>query len=197
MAQSRASLSFLPPDRGARLLARAGLAVGLVLLAGCASTGSPAGISAPSPVGPGATAPPPASTLTSAAPTPTAQSSASAPASQSAAAAEACAAFAAHTFIYVRGVTTSPDGSLTLSANPASVVCGGPDDLHYDVSTTTVTCYLAPAAAISVFDLFAMSSKHIAVRQFAAYLATDTGTRIFLVTGTLTAIDSLVEQYHP
>jgi len=199
MRQNRAWLRFRSRGGAARLLTAAGISVGFLLAAGCSSAGSP-GPSGSSPGTPHTSAVPGPSSfpLTSAAPAPTAQPSAIAAASQSAAAAaQACAAFADSTFIYVRTVTTAPNGSLTLSANPASVVCGGPDDLHYDVSGTTVTCFVAPTAAISIFDMATMRSQPIAASTLGAYLATDQGTRIFLVTGVLTAIDGLVEQYHP
>jgi hypothetical protein len=197
MRQNRAWVRFLPRSAFARSLTRTGIAAGLLLVAGCSSVGSPGGGSSGSSPVTSRTTAPSAFPLTSAAPTPTAQSSAVAAASESAAAAEACAAFADNTFIYIRTVASAASGLLTLSANPATVVCGGPDDLHYDVSGTTVTCYVVPTATISVFDLSAMSSKPIAVSKFRAYLATDRGTRTFLVTGPLTGIDALVEQYHP
>jgi hypothetical protein len=108
-----------------------------------------------------------------------------------------CAQFAAHTFLHLLSVTNEPDGSLALTANAATVVCGGPDDLHYDIGTNMVTAHTVLNPSVTIFSLASMQSLVIAPSQLVTYLPTDTGTRIFLVSGPLSAIASLQEQYHP
>lgn len=117
------------------------------------------------------------------------------PASAPASTPESCAQFAANTFLYVTTVQAETDASLTLTGNLAAVVCGGPDDLHYNPAAATVTAHVLPGAAITVFAH--NSSEPMAHSELAAYVATDTGTRIFLVHGPLNAISGLQEQYHP
>jgi hypothetical protein len=195
MRQDRAWLRLAPPGPFSRLLTGAGIAVSFSLLAGCSSAG--VGLSGSSNIKHRTAAVPSPYSFPLTSQAPAAQPSASAAASRSAAAARACAAFADNTFVYVRTVTTAPNKSLTLSANPVTVVCGGPDDLHYDTASATVTGYVAPWAAIKIFDLSTMRSEPIAASRLAAYLATDRGSRIFMITGVLTGIDAMVEQYHP
>jgi hypothetical protein len=48
-----------------------------------------------------------------------------------------------------------------------------------------------------VFPVAKMSPEPMAAGQLAGYLATDDDTRIFLVTGPLTAITGIQEQFHP
>jgi len=84
-----------------------------------------------------------------------------------------------------------------LTGNPAALVCGGPDDSHFNTSGSTVTAHVVPGAAIKVFPVSKMSPEPIQPGKLAAYLATDDDTRIFLVTGPLTAITGLQEQFHP
>jgi hypothetical protein len=108
-----------------------------------------------------------------------------------------CASLATRTFLHVTNVKPAPGGALTLTANPATLVCGGPDDLHYNVAATTVTAHVAAGASIQVFPVSRMRYKSLPDSGLARYLATDADTRIFLVTGPLTAITALAEQFHP
>jgi len=119
------------------------------------------------------------------------------PSSSSTSASPTCAQFAANTFLRISTATASADGSLVLIGNPATVVCGGPDDLHYSYAANVVTAHVLPGAAITIFDLADMSSKPIGQTSLGAYLASDEGTRTFLVTGPLSAISGLQEEYHP
>jgi hypothetical protein len=77
------------------------------------------------------------------------------------------------------------------------VICGGFDDLHYDVATTTVSSHVIPSASILVFPAPPMHLVAIRPSALAAYLATDEDTRIFLVTGPLSRITGLQEEFHP
>ena len=77
------------------------------------------------------------------------------------------------------------------------LICGGPDDSHYNVASTTETAQVTPGASITVFPLSKMQPEPIAASKLASYLATDEDTRIFLVTGPLTKITGLQEQFHP
>lgn len=119
------------------------------------------------------------------------------PAATPSAAAAACAALARHAFLRVTAVRAGTNGVLTVTGNRASVVCGGPDDYHYDLAATTVTGHVTRAASIEVFPLPAMHLVAIAHDKLASYLATDQDTRIFLVTGPLSRITALQEEFHP
>ena len=68
-----------------------------------------------------------------------------------------CAQFAANTFLRISTVNAAADGSLVLTGNPATVVCGGPDDLHYSYAANVVTAHVLPSAVITIFDLTDMS----------------------------------------
>ena len=170
-------------------------AVSMALLAAaCGSSGHPASGAA------SARSPTPASSL---APSPTASGIPATPAPVGSASPTAtattatCAAMAAHAFLHVTAVKAGTNGALTLTGNPATVVCGGPDDLHYDIATTTVTAHVIPRASIMVFPIPAMHLETIGPYRLASYLASDQDTRIFLVTGPLSRITGLQEEYHP
>jgi len=94
-------------------------------------------------------------------------------------------------------VKAGSGGSLTLTGNPATLVCGGADDYHYNVATTTVTGHVIPGASIKVFPVSVMHPVAVGPRRLASYLATDQDTRIFLVTGPLGRITGLQEEFHP
>jgi len=168
-----------------------------LLVAACAAAGRPAsGTPAGSPSATPAPAPVSA-TAAGAGPAATSPAGAAPPTASATATTSGCAALAAHTFLHVTAAKAAADGSLTLTGNPASLVCGGADDLHYDFTTATVTGHVIPRASIMVFPLPAMRQVAIDPDQLAAYLAGDKDTRIFLVTGPLSRITSLQEEYHP
>jgi hypothetical protein len=185
------------------LLAAAAVTGTALLAAACGPAGHNAGggVSTPAtsaagtpsqPSIPAGTVPATAVPVTSASPTATI-----APVSAPAAAASACAALATRTYLHLTAVTAGTAGALTVTGNPARLICGGPDDSHYDVGTASATGQLAAGASIVTFSLTTMSPKAIGESQLAAYLAGDQGTRIFLVTGPLTRITGLQEQFHP
>jgi hypothetical protein len=109
----------------------------------------------------------------------------------------ACATWAAaHTFLYVTSAKPNADGSLTVTGNHATVVCGGPDDYHYDLAAAVVTGRVLSGAALQVLS----SGAHLqplTLPKFPAYLTSDKNTRVFMFTGALTGITTLSEQYHP
>ena len=179
----------------ARLITGPAGALAALLLAACGSSGHTAASGAS-----GTPAPPPASSLAatpaSSAP-PTAFPSDPATPAPSGTASADCAALAAHTFLHLTAVKAGTDGALIVTGNPATLVCGGFDDLHYDFTTATVTGYVIPGASITVFPASAMHSVAIGPDKLAAYLATDQDTRIFLITGPLSGITGLQEEYHP
>ena len=51
--------------------------------------------------------------------------------------------------------------------------------------------------SVMVFPLSKMHPVAIGPGQLASYLSTDEDTRIFLVTGPLTGLTGLQEQFHP
>ena len=109
-----------------------------------------------------------------------------------------CAARAAETFIYIDSVTMNSAGGFTVIGNQAKLVCGGPDDFHWNSAPATETATVLKGASIEVLlspgDTLAVP---IAANQFASYMATDHNTRIFLLTGPLGGITGLQEQFHP
>jgi hypothetical protein len=104
---------------------------------------------------------------------------------------------AARTYVRLTAVRAAAAGGLTVTGTPARLVCGGPDDSHYDVGAAHGTDQVIAGASIVVFALATMSPKAISESQLAAYLAGDQGTRIFLVSGPLTRITGLREEFHP
>lgn len=183
--------------RKSRVLASVGAASGTALLmAACSSSGHVASAINSAAASAGAAA----SQRTAASGTPVISATRPATPSASSASTSAsptCAQFAANTFLRISTATASADGSLVLTGNPATVVCGGPDDLHYSYAANVVTAHVLPGAAITIFDLPDMSSKPIGQANLGAYLASDEGTHTFLVTGPLSAISGLQEEYHP
>lgn len=150
-------------------------------------------VSPTAPAGPATTVPPaasPATPVVTTAPV-TGAGDAGAPGS--------CASYAAsHTFAEFTSATAAPDGSLTVSAHPATMVCGGEDDLHYDIGTATEVVQLQPGGTIQVLGSYGSPPlRALSPAQFPAYLASDFGTRIFLVTGPLSDATAIQEQYHP
>ena len=109
----------------------------------------------------------------------------------------ACARKAAHAFIEISRVASAAGGGLTVTGNAATMICGGPDDFHFSVASGTETGTVRPGADIEVFPLRKMAEEKIAAGELASYLAADQDTRIFLIGGSLPAISSLQEQFHP
>jgi hypothetical protein len=172
----------------ARLMTGGTGVLAALLVAACGSSGPGATASGT----PSAPAPSPAPSLAASSP-----SIPATPAAPPGTVSPACAALAAHTFLHVTAVQAGTDGALTLTGNPATLVCGGADDLHYDFTSATVTGHVIPGASITVFPIPAMRSVAIGPHRLASYLATDEDTRIFLVTGPLSRITGLAEMYHP
>lgn len=108
-----------------------------------------------------------------------------------------CAQKAGHAFIQLSRVVPAAGGGLTVTGNAATMICGGPDDFHFSVASGTETGTVRPGADIEVFPLQKMAEEKIAASKLAAYLAADQDTKIFLVGGSLPAITSLQEQFHP
>jgi hypothetical protein len=196
----RARLTIAAAARPAGWFATLALA-GALLLSGCGAGGSGASAS------PGAGTPPPtpaaASTASTPPPTPPAAAGSATPtagpsiSSSPAPSPTGCASLAASTFVRLTAVRPAAGGALTLTGNPAKLICGGPDDLHYDVSKRTVTGLLTAGADVQVFPAPPMHLVTLKNAKLAKYLAHDYDTRIFLVTGPLTQITGLTEQYHP
>jgi hypothetical protein len=188
------------------LLAGAALTGTALLAAACGHAGhnagggvsTPATSAAATPSQPAATAAPATS-----APAPATSAPAAAPAVSPAAVpapaagASACTALAARSYLHLTAVAAGTAGGLTVTGNPAKLVCGGPDDSHYDVGAASATGQVIAGASVITFALATMSPKAISESQLAAYLAGDQGTRIFLVSGPLTRITGLQEEFHP
>ncbi|HLI36742.1 MAG TPA: hypothetical protein VKV80_05290 [Streptosporangiaceae bacterium] len=137
-------------------------------------------------------------------PTPAACTPASGPAAgpaSSAGTTEACATWAAAgTFFHATRAMVSPGGSLTLTGHRVSVVCGGPDDLHYVDSPGTMTAHVVPGASIERIVCGTPKGcvdKPISAGQLPSYLTGTPETGVFKIKGPLTAITSMHEEYHP
>jgi hypothetical protein len=161
---------------------------------------------APAPTASAATTPAAATTAAPAAPSPaTSAPVASAPASapvatvSAAGTVESCQQVAAsHTYIYVAKATWNTDGSLNLTGQIATMVCGGPDDFHYAEATATVSAETSATAKLTVIGTSQnQEGEPITYQQFPGYIVNDQWTRVFEYTGPLTAITSLTEMYHP
>jgi hypothetical protein len=185
------------------------LAAGLALAsAGCAATSSSAAPAAPASAASAqasvsvaaSVSPVAAATASSAAPSTAAESPTAAGASApttSTATTSACTAFASgHAFLHLTRGTENPDGTLTVTGVVATMVCGGPDDFHYDFGTGTVAAHVLASAAIQVLNS-ALQHTPITLAKFPSYLAGDMNVRVFTYTGPRTAITALSEQFHP
>jgi hypothetical protein len=114
------------------------------------------------------------------------------------AATQSCAYRAAHdAYIYITKVQAAASGALTVTGQAAKLVCGGPDDFHWNTATATETGQTVPTAKIETFPTSKMAPEPIKPSQLAAYLKTDDDTKIFLIGGPLSAMTSLQEQFHP
>jgi hypothetical protein len=111
--------------------------------------------------------------------------------------ARSCATLATHTFVHLLTVTVGPDASATLTGNPATLSCGGPDDSHYVVASSTETVHLVSGGVVEKYSLDLMADVPIPVSQLAAYLASGPESGTFEVTGPLTAASELAEVFHP
>jgi len=110
-----------------------------------------------------------------------------------------CAQAASRTFFQVPVAVAAPDGTLTLTAHPATMVCGGPDDYHYNVATSTETIHALASAAVQVLAANSSGITDVPIDHAAlpSYLAGDNNGRIFLVTGQVSGLTSLEEMFHP
>lgn len=111
-----------------------------------------------------------------------------------------CATKAAtETFVQVTAATGNADGSLALTIHPATLVCGGPDDLHYDVAASTETATVTPSATVQVFVNGSSPTGEVTIShsELSGYVKPDKWGNIFQVTGSLTAITALEGMFHP
>jgi hypothetical protein len=76
------------------------------------------------------------------------------------------------------------------------MICGGPDDFHYNFGTATVTGHVLAGAKIQVLNT-ALQLTPITLAKFPSYLAGDRNVRVFTFLGPRTAITGLSEQFHP
>ena len=112
-------------------------------------------------------------------------------------AASACSAFASgHTFLHLTSAAENADGTLTVTGAAATMVCGGPDDFHYNFGPAAVTGHVLASATIAVLSA-TLQPTPIKLGKFPSYLASDMNVRVFTYTGPRTAITALTEQFHP
>jgi hypothetical protein len=187
-------------------LAGASVIAGTLLISACGSSGPGASSSSSASVGGSASAAAPtiAPTMASASapaePTPTAAVTPTVIVNPGGtnAATQSCAYRAAHdAYIYITKVQAAASGALTVTGQAAKLVCGGPDDFHWNTVTAIETGHTVPTAKIETFPTSKMAPEPIKASQLAAYLKTDDDTKIFLIGGPLSAMTSLQEQFHP
>ena len=199
---------------GARTASMCGAAVLVTAFAlasaGCAATSSSAEPAAsPSSASPPASASAAAASVSSAAtvsaspatvatsPTATAAITADITPTPLTSAASACSAFASgHTFLHLTSASENADGTLTVTGAAATMVCGGPDDFHYNFGPAAVTGHVLASATIAVLSS-TLQPTPIKLGKFPSYLASDMNVRVFTYTGPRTAITALTEQFHP
>lgn len=110
---------------------------------------------------------------------------------------QSCTSYAAtHTFAEITAAKESSNGALTITAHRSSVVCGGPDDMHYNVAAATQTADVTPSATVRMLTSY-VQLETVPHAAFSASLKDDVWGRIFMVTGPLSAITALTEMYHP
>jgi hypothetical protein len=198
-----------------RVCGTTALAAALALIsAGCAATSSSTAPAAPASsaslpasasasaasVSPAATATasPAASATTATSPTamsPTATAAVATP--SGAATGSSCTAFAAgHTFLHLNSAKENADGTLTVTGVAATMICGGPDDFHYNFGTAPVTGHVVASATIRVLNS-ALQPTPIKLAKFPSYLGSDMNVRVFTYNGPRSAITALTEQFHP
>jgi hypothetical protein len=187
-------------------LAGASVIAGTLLISACGSSGPGASSSSSASVGGSASAAAPtiAPTMASASapaePTPNAAVTPTMTVNPGGtnAATQSCAYRAAHdAYIYITKVQAAASGALTVTGQAAKLVCGGPDDFHWNTVTATETGHTVPTAKIETFPTSKMAPEPIKASQLAVYLKTDDDTKIFLIGGPLSAMTSLQEQFHP
>jgi hypothetical protein len=186
------------PGRYRQLVAGTAAAPVVLLAAACGATAT----SASEPVST-VSAAPTSSASVAAATTPATTPAASAAASVTAggtatAAPTGCTAQAAHTYYHVLSWKQSATGGVLLTGHIAAMICGGPDDWHFEDATASVPASVLPSAHVEVIAMTGgIAATTIPVSQLISALSRDQSTRTFLVQGPLTAITSLSEIFHP
>jgi hypothetical protein len=98
-------------------------------------------------------------------------------------------------------VTVAADGTLKLQGHQAAMVCGGPDDFHYAVNVagapSTITVAAAATVQVLKYETSGPADVTIAHSALPAYLTTDHNSKVFLITGPITQITEIAEQFHP
>ncbi|HEX4257967.1 MAG TPA: hypothetical protein VH089_22945, partial [Streptosporangiaceae bacterium] len=173
--------SVIKSARG-RWLAGAAVIAGTILVSACGSshpTPTTSSSASATPTSSAVAAAPSTAPSTVATPTaPAAPATSEAPANPGGtnAATTTCARMAAHhTYLYVTEAQPATGGALTLVASPAKLICGGPDDSHYDVAKNLVTAHLLPNASIEVFPTTTGQMRDVPIKasQLSSYLKTD------------------------
>jgi hypothetical protein len=181
-------------------LAGASVLAGALLVSACGSSTPPASSAASASAAVPSIAPSTAAATPPPEPTPSAAVTPSMPVNPGGtdASTQSCTYRAAHdVYLYITKADAAANGALTLTGQAAKLVCGGADDFHWNTVTATQTAHAVPTVSIQVFPVTKMSPQSIQPSQLAAYLKTDSDTKIFLVGGPLSAITSLQEQFHP
>jgi hypothetical protein len=110
-----------------------------------------------------------------------------------------CAAFAKHTFFAVVSARHAARGAVVLTGHRAKVICGGPDDWHFQDAKATVTAHVPSSAHVQILTTTnaGIGAKKIRPSQLVSFLPHDVFTRTFQVTGPLNKVSSLTEIFHP
>ena len=181
-----------------KFLAGAGAAPLVLLAAACGSAATSSSESAGTVSAP-QTSPRPVTGTTARAISPASSAAASVrPSPTATATLTGCAAQAAHTYYYILSARNSATGGVLLTGHIATMICGGPDDWHFEDAGTIVPASVLPGADVEVLDMTSgISMKTIPLNMLITALAHDQSSRTFLVRGPLTAVTGLTEIYHP
>jgi hypothetical protein len=101
---------------------------------------------------------------------------------------------------YVEAVAArNHHGVTTVTAHPATFHCGGPDDGHYAVSTSSETLRLHAAAVVKVFHRANDPSAYQRVKPSALprRLQRNSAEPIYRISGHRRHITRMTEQFHP
>ncbi len=100
-------------------------------------------------------------------------------------------------YIYIQAVSAGADQTISIAYQVATLVCGGPDDLHYNTSGPTLNMTLPPSIPVQILDA-GITEQQITASQLPSKFRHLLYSPIFLddkdPAGTTI---SLQQQYHP
>lgn len=103
----------------------------------------------------------------------------------------------ANHYIQIQSVSTAAGQTISIAYQVATLVCGGPDDLHYSTSSPTLNTTVSASMPVQILDA-GITEQQITAAQLPAAFSHLVFDPIFLVDkDTAGTIISLQQQYHP